>query len=148
MATDQQPAYQEVHGPVPSGPAVDADGLAQQTSGAAMPELVDSLALRSNIGPGVDAGFLSSAAQQQEERIAAGYAADGTAGGAFSRENPPPGMQFAGYKKGATGIQWRPAATPGSLQAPESHGTTPALPGPADKQLSQEPGMPAQDKPL
>lgn len=142
MATDRQPAYQDVHGLVPSGPTVDAEGLAQQTTGGAMPGL-DSLALTSNVGLGVDFDreFMFGASQQQEQRIAAGYAADGTVGGPFSRENPPPGMQFAGYKKGATGIQWKPIAAQGSVQAPESHGTAPAKDRLPPQPSHQEPGV-------
>jgi hypothetical protein len=56
-------------------------------------------------------GEFTPAEQQEAEdqcavRRAAGYAADGTAGGAFSEGTPPPGMRFEGYAKGCTAIVW------------------------------------------
>jgi hypothetical protein len=126
------PSYQDEHGPVPAGPAVDSAGLAQQTTGFAMP---DGLVMTSNIGPAAGLDFQSNAAQERDERIAAGYAANGTVGGPFSREVPPPGMQFAGYNKGATGIVWKPAATTGleSTQTLESRSISAAGPMPASR---------------
>ena len=53
--------------------------------------------------------FLAGAARAQAERLASGFAADGAPGGAYSERAPPPGMRFAGYAKGATGIVWAPA---------------------------------------
>ena len=43
-------------------------------------------------------------------RRALGYNARGELGGAFSRENPPPGMIFEAYRKGYTGINWKKVA--------------------------------------
>ena len=145
------PSYQDVHGPVPAGPAVDSAGLAQQTTGLTMSD-----GLTSNIGPAAGLEFLSNAAHQRDERIAAGYAADGTVGGPFSREVPPPGMQFAGYNKGATRIVWKPAAITGSesTQTSESHSISPAGRTPASRpqravaqinHASREPATKAHD---
>ena len=40
-------------------------------------------------------------------RVQQGYDASGALGGEFSRENPPPGKVFGGYKKGNIGIVWK-----------------------------------------
>ena len=37
------------------------------------------------------------------------YKEDGSLDGPFSEKTPPPGMAFVGYKKGCTGIVWKPA---------------------------------------
>lgn len=126
--TRSQPrsSYQDVHGPVPSGPAIDSDGLAQQITGLTTLDF-DDLVMTSNIGPGVDLQFLCDAAHQRDERVAAGYAADGTVGGPYSRDDPPPGMQFAGYNKGATRIVWEQASSTESAHEPEPYIASPAV---------------------
>jgi len=42
-----------------------------------------------------------------KDRLSSGFSASGAVGGPFSKENPPPGMTFGGYLKGAMGITWR-----------------------------------------
>jgi hypothetical protein len=110
---------------MPSGPSFDSNGLAQQTTGGGGGGLRTGLEMM-----GADASFaappfdlpqttmtnvlpgeFTPAEQQDAEdqcavRRAAGYAADGTAGGAFSEGTPPPGMRFKGYAKGCTAILW------------------------------------------
>jgi hypothetical protein len=74
----------------------------------------------SNIGPGVSLEFLDQAAQAHEQRIASGFGEDGQVGGAFSETNPPPGLRFGGYLKGATGIKWVEATAPPRRQQPSA----------------------------
>lgn len=143
-------SYEDVNGPVPSGPSVDAEGLAQQVSsspssatividtdttvGASKAQhdptttslslsqcpdanvfdldLLPSAMANSNIGPVTNAfmghdSFFQNAKNMEAERRAAGYAADGSNGGMYSASSPPPGMEFAGYRKGCTAINWR-----------------------------------------
>ena len=69
----------------------------------------------SNIGPSAGVDFLGKAAEGQAERIAGGYAEDGSSGGPFGESNPPPGKKFGGYLKGGTGIVWKPMAVTASV---------------------------------
>ena len=41
-----------------------------------------------------------------QERIKQGFGDDGKLGGAYTKENPPPGKKFDGYLKGFIGINW------------------------------------------
>jgi len=64
----------------------------------------------SNVGPNVllaSPGFGAAAAQGVASRLAAGFAADGSVGGPFSKTSPPPRMKFGGYLKGCTGVVWK-----------------------------------------
>jgi hypothetical protein len=61
----------------------------------------------SNVSPGMlSEEELAAAASATEERIAAGFDAEGNVGGPYSKESPPPGKLFGGFHKGATGITW------------------------------------------
>ena len=78
--------------------------------GGARSECVGAV-LTSNVGAaGMELDFSGQApqAEQLAERLAGGFAADGTPGGEFSATAPPPGLRFSGYLKGATGIVWEP----------------------------------------
>ena len=66
-------------------------------------------AMMSNVGPDMllFAPEAAAAAQAAEERrLAQGFAANGSLGGPFSSQRPPPGQRFAGYMKGCTGVVW------------------------------------------
>lgn len=54
-------------------------------------------------------GFAAAAAKGAAERLAQGFSADGSPGGAFSESAPPPGLRFGGYLKGYSGIVWKPS---------------------------------------
>ena len=69
-----------------------------------------ALEIFSNVGSATSAEHLASASDAAAARLEDGYAADGGAGGPFSESSPPPGMAFSGYRKGCTGIVWRPAS--------------------------------------
>lgn len=70
----------------------------------------------SNMEPSVGVDFFGKAADEgQADRIAGGYAEDGSLGGPFGASNPPPGKQFGGYLKGGTGIVWKPMAVTASV---------------------------------
>lgn len=124
-------SYEEVNGPVPRVELFDENGLAQQTGGApsdlhrGQPSQIAGEAAvaatndfsidptMSNITPGVISampGFAEAAAQGAADRLAQGFAADGSLGGPFSENNPPEGRVFGGYLKGNTGIVWDPKA--------------------------------------
>ena len=65
----------------------------------------------SNVSPGMlSAEEQVHVARAADERIAAGFDADGHPGGPFSEKNPPPGKLFGGYAKGASGVTWLEAA--------------------------------------
>ena len=82
------------------------------------PSLIGLEILMSNVGPdilGSDPGFAAGAALAAAERLAQGFAADGSVGGPFSEQSPPPGQRFDGYLKGNTGVVWAVAGPSASV---------------------------------
>ena len=74
--------------------------------------------MMSNVGPdilGSDPGFAAGASLAAAERLAQGFAADGSVGGPFSEQSPPPGLRVAGYLKGNTGVVWAVAGPSASV---------------------------------
>ena len=129
---EERRSYEKVNGPVPRVELFDETGLAQQTSGpslppgmpnqiegsAAMNQIEGSAALAamadfepvamSNIDPAsLTPEFAQAAAQGAADRLAQGFAADGSLGGPFSEHHPPEGKEFGGFLKGNTGIVWK-----------------------------------------
>ena len=118
---EERRSYEKVNGPVPRVELFDETGLAQQTSGPSlspgMPDQIEGAAAMaamadfepvamSNIAS-LTPEFAQAAAQGAADRLAQGFAADGSLGGPFSEHQPPEGKEFGGFLKGNTGIVWK-----------------------------------------
>ena len=118
---EERRSYEKVNGPVPRVELFDETGLAQQTSGPSLPpgmpdqiEGAAAMAAMADFEPvamsniaSLTPEFAQAAAQGAADRLAQGFAADGSLGGPFSEHQPPEGKEFGGFLKGNTGIVWK-----------------------------------------
>ena len=74
-----------------------------------------------------DADFLAQANEAARRRLAEGYNTDGTLGGPYTEDSPPPGKVCGGFLKGNIGVIWK--ETPPEIQRQELEDTSVYKPG-------------------